>query len=237
MKRQKLGQHYLADGEMIGRIVELARVEPSEEVLEIGTGRGVLTRRLADLCASFVGYEIDEDNYKATAEVVRGTRARIVLGDAFAQDLKFDVLVTSLPYSESATFVQWLSSRKFSRAIVVLQKDFAQKIMAAPGERGYRGVSAVAQIAFEMRTVAKVRREAFEPPPRVDSVVVMFTPKRKISREEVTSIIRLFSLRRRQVDSALAELGFKHNESHGKRRVFSLAPEEVHGICRPASGQ
>jgi len=67
------------------------------------------------------GYEVDPGNFEATMDAVRGTRARIRLADAFEQKPKFDVLVSSLPYSESATFVQWLSGIRFDRAIVVLQ--------------------------------------------------------------------------------------------------------------------
>ena len=237
MKRQRFGQHYLVDDEVIGGIVRLASVQPSERVLEIGTGRGALTIGLARLGTSFVGYEIDRENYDATLKAVHGTGAQIVRADAFAQDPEFDVLVTSLPYSKSAAFVKWLSSRHFARAIALLQKDFVEKITAAPGGRDYRGISAVAQIAFEVRILAKVDREAFAPPPRVDSVIASFVPRRKVAKEEVAAVMRLFSLRRRQVDSALAELGARRRESHGMRRVFSLSPEEVHEICRQRAPQ
>ncbi len=231
MKRQRLGQHYLVDAQVIREIVGFARIQPSERVLEIGTGRGALTGELVRLGAAFIGYEVDEDNYEATREAVRGTRAEMVHGDAFAGEPSFDVLVTSLPYSESATFVRWLSSREFSRAIAVLQQDFVEKITAAPGDREYRGISAVAQIAFGVKVLRKVARAAFDPQPRVDSVIVSFVPKRKIAQDEVSDVIRLFSLRRRQVDVALAKLGMERKRSFGRRRVVSLAPEEVHEIC------
>lgn len=233
MKRQRLGQHYLVDQRVIGEILGFADIRPSERVLEIGTGRGALTKAMAGLGASLLGYEIDEDNYEATLEEVRGTKAEIVHADAFSMDPEFDVLVTSLPYSESAAFIRWLASRRFVRATAVLQKDFAEKITAAPGERDYRGISAVAQIAFEVRVQAKVGRLAFDPPPRVDSAIVSFKPKTAISNEEVARVIRLFSLRRRQVDSALERLGFGKKGAYGKRRVYSLSSKEVHEICQP----
>ncbi|MDG6983038.1 MAG: hypothetical protein JRN28_00550 [Nitrososphaerota archaeon] len=231
MKRHRLGQHYLVDESAVRRIVGCADIKPSDRVLEIGTGRGALTKELAVLGASFLGYEIDEANYEATIEAVKGTKARIVLADAFGQNPTFDVLVASLPYSESATFVRWLSTRQFSDAVAVLQKDFVQKISAAPGARNYRGISAVAQIALETEAIGEVRRASFDPPPKVDSVIVRFSPKRRISVDEVARVIHLFSLRRRQVDSALAELGFRNEEDHGKKRVASLTPDEVHLIC------
>lgn len=236
MKRRSLGQHYLVDPEVISRIVELALIRPSERVLEIGTGRGALTRELAGLGAGFEGYEVDRRNYEETLGSVRGKDADINLGDAFEQRPSFDVLVSSLPYSESARFIEWLCGADFERAIVVLQEDFVRKITADPGARDYRGISALAQIAFDIRVQEKVDRKSFSPQPRVSSVIVSLKPKRQVSEAEVASVIRLFSLRRRQVDSALTELGMKGAGGHGLRRVYSLTPNEVHGLCR-STGQ
>ena len=232
MKRHRLGQHYLVDPEVIRRIVASAGVGPSDRVLEIGTGKGALTRELAGLGTSFVGYEVDKQNFAETTEVVRGTGVQVHLGDAFEQNPEFDVLVSSLPYSESARFIEWLSGTEFDRAVVVLQEDFARKILAPPGDRNYRGVSALTQVAFEARVLGRVDRRSFFPPPRVNSVLVSLVPKRVVARAEAAKIMRLFSLRRRRVDSALAELGMQGQRGHGRRRVYSLRPEEVHELCR-----
>lgn len=237
MKRQRLGQHYLIDEDAVRKVARYAEIRSSDRVVEIGTGRGSLTRRLMGLGASFTGYEVDEANYRATLEAVRGGKARIVLADAFSQRPKFDVLVTSLPYSQSATFVRWLSTRRFSRAVAIMQKDFVEKIAAPPGDRSYRGISAVAQIAFVVKVLERVDRDSFDPPPRVDSAMVSLTPRRTISRGEVDRVVRLFSLRRRRIDSALKELGFGWKGDHGRRRVVSLTPDQVHQICRPRGPQ
>jgi len=233
MKRQRLGQHYLIDPDVVRAIVEFAQIQPSEAVLEIGTGHGALTRELVNLGKSLVGYEVDRDNFEVTLDVVRGTDARICLADAFEQKPEFDVLVSSLPYSESANFVQWLSGTKFDRAVVVLQEDFVRKLAAPTGDRDYRGISALAQIAFEVSRLRSVGRRSFSPQPRVDSAVVRFTQKRLVSGAEASSVMRLFSLRRRQVGSALASLGMRAEVDFGQRRVFSLLPEEVHELCSP----
>lgn len=232
MKRRRLGQHYLTDARVIADIVDIADIKPTESVLEIGTGRGALTKELAGLGASFTGYEIDRGNFAETKKVIGCAGAEVVLADAFGQDPEFDVLVSSLPYSESVRFIRWLCSRDFVRAVVVLQEDFAEKIMSAPGSRDYRGVSALSQMAFEIEAVGKVPRASFDPPPRVGSVIVTFRPRKRVPQEEMVNVIRLFSLRRRQVDSALTDLGFKGRRSYGKRRVSSLTPKEVHAICK-----
>jgi 16S rRNA A1518/A1519 N6-dimethyltransferase RsmA/KsgA/DIM1 with predicted DNA glycosylase/AP lyase activity len=237
MKRRRLGQHYLTDPEAVRTIVRYAQIKPFERVLEIGTGKGALTRELAGVGRTLVGYEIDPENFAATEGAVLGTGSRILLADAFEHRPEFDVLVSSLPYSESARFTQWLSGARFDRAVVVLQEDFVSKLTAPPGDRDYRGISALAQIAFDIKQLARVGRSSFSPPPRVDSVIVLFTPRRVVQRAEVLTVMRLFSLRRRRVGSALESLGMSGKEDYGLRRVFSLLPEEVHDLCRPRRAQ
>jgi 16S rRNA A1518/A1519 N6-dimethyltransferase RsmA/KsgA/DIM1 with predicted DNA glycosylase/AP lyase activity len=232
MKRQRLGQHYLVDKDAVRRVVEFASIRPSERVLEIGTGKGALTRELAGKGSALVGYELDPSNLDETREAVRGTGAEIRLGDAFEARPEFDVLVSSLPYSESATFVEWLCGLSFNRAVVVLQADFVRKLLAPPGDREYRGISALAQIAFDVKVLDRIGRASFSPQPRVNSVIASFTPRRRLPREEVANVIRLFSLRRRQVGSALAKLRMKEKGAYGRRRVYELGPEEVHELCR-----
>jgi 16S rRNA A1518/A1519 N6-dimethyltransferase RsmA/KsgA/DIM1 with predicted DNA glycosylase/AP lyase activity len=234
LKRRRLGQHYLVDPEVVRSIVDAAQIGSSDKIIEIGTGRGALTRELAELGTRFEGYEIDRQNFEATLEAVEGTKAQIHLTDPFKESPAFDVLVSSLPYSESSTFVEWLSRIDFRRAVVVLQDDFIAKIMAPAGDRNYRGISALAQISSHMQTIAKVSRRSFSPPPRVNSSIVCFTPKMRVSKDEASSVFRLFSLRRRQVDSALAELGMASGRSFGRRRVYSLTPSEVHDLCVPS---
>jgi 16S rRNA (adenine1518-N6/adenine1519-N6)-dimethyltransferase len=231
MKRHKLGQHYLVDEGVVMRMVESAGISRGDRVLEIGTGKGAITRLLADRGASLLAFEVDRENFDETSRVVEGKGVEIRLGDAFAEKPEFDVLVASLPYSESSSFIGWLCTLEFERAVVMLQDDFVMKIVAPPGNRDYKGVSALAQIAFDIKVLERVGSGAFSPRPKVGSVVVSIVPRRKLSEIEVARIVRLFTLRRRQVDSALAELGMK-GSGHGLRRVYSLSPDEVFEICR-----
>lgn len=234
MKRRRLGQHYLTDPEAVRRVVSMARISPGERVLEIGTGRGVLTKELVGLGESLEAYELDGENYNETLRVLGKARARVRLGDAFDHRPRFDVLVSSLPYSESARFVEWISGIRYSRAVVVLQEDFVTKLTAPPGSRDYRAVSALAQVSSDIRVISKVGRDSFSPQPKVSSVIAAFAPILRVSRQEVASIYRLFSLRRREVASALSELEMDDRGlSFGRRRVNSLIPQEVHFLCSP----
>jgi 16S rRNA A1518/A1519 N6-dimethyltransferase RsmA/KsgA/DIM1 with predicted DNA glycosylase/AP lyase activity len=234
MRRRRLGQHYLIDHMVVKKILEAASISPGERVLEIGTGRGELTGELVGLGKSFQGFEIDLDNYEKTRIVVGG-KGRIVLGDAFEEEPHFDVLVASLPYSRSGEFIEWLGQRPYHRAVVLLQEDFVRKIRAGPSTREYRGVSALAQISSETTLIGRVGRNSFSPPPRVSSVIVRMIPKVRISKAECAKVKLLFSLRRRRVSGALADLGMQSERDYGIRRVFSLTPDEVHLICSSQS--
>jgi len=235
MNRRRLGQHYLTDLKVIARIISAAAISPDEKILEIGTGKGIVTKELAKLGSGLEAYEVDRENYAQTLEEVRSTSAVIHLGDAFEERPYFDVLVSSLPYSRSAAFVDWIGQVEYDRAVVLLQDDFVRKIVAAPGTRDYRAVSATAQISSEVKVLGRVGRESFSPPPKVSSLLVSFEPKVRISRGEISNIKRLFSLRRREVGSALAELEVSdRGKDYGRRRVYSLEPDEVHELCSPS---
>jgi 16S rRNA (adenine1518-N6/adenine1519-N6)-dimethyltransferase len=231
MRRRRLGQHYLVDGNVVRQMLEAASIRDDEKILEIGTGRGALTNELAKLGRSFDGYEIDRDNYEATVKLVGNNRG-IHLGDAFGHRPRFDVLVASLPYSRSSAFVEWLSQLAYDRAVVLLQEDFVRKAVAPPGSRDYRAVSALSQLSSSMQVVGRVARDSFSPPPRVNSVIVLVRPLVRLSQAEISNIKHLFSLRRRTVASALAELGMAGG-GYGSRRVYSLLPAEVHALCAP----
>ena len=232
MKRRRLGQHYLTDPEAVRRFIAAAKVGPSERVLEIGTGKGVLTKELARLGSSLEWFEVDRENFAATSKAMEGLRTVGHLSDAFDAEPRFDVLVASLPYSRSAAFVEWLGGLDYDRAVVLLQKDFVQKVITPPGSRDYRAVSVLAQLSSEVEVLGSVLRRSFSPPPRVDSQLVRFRPRVRLEAEEVTAIKRLFSLRRREVRSALAELGME-GHARERRRVYSLTPPEVHELCSP----
>ena len=227
MTRRSLGQHYLVDQSVISKLVSLADIQKGERVLEIGTGRGAVTRELAEVASKLEGYEIDEESLRATKEAVGGRRVRLHLGDAFESQPSFDVLVASLPYSRSSAFVEWISRQRYDRAVVILQEDFVRKVAARPGDRDYRAVSVIAQASAEITQVGRVARSSFSPQPRVNSVIVAWRPRRTLRPGEIAAVKKLFSLRRRQVSAAMSELGGRPPEGLGAKRVNALSPEEA----------
>jgi len=236
MKSRKLGQHYLVDPEAIQRIISTAGVRGNEVVVEIGTGRGALTRELKDLCGRLEGFEVDPLNLEKTRRVAAAGNVTLHLADAFRARPVFDVLVSSLPYSRSADFVEWLSQLEYQRAVVVLQEDFVEKITSPPGDRNYRAISAIAQISSAIRLGEKIGREAFSPRPRVDSRIATFVPKIRLTMPQLALIKRLFALRRRTTSSVFARLGIAPAAAlaDSRRRVYHLSPAEVYQIVSEA---
>jgi 16S rRNA (adenine1518-N6/adenine1519-N6)-dimethyltransferase len=206
-KRRALGQHYLVDPTIVRLIIQTSAVERNERVLEIGTGSGVLTERLCKLTDRLEAFELDAANYRATKRAVVGA-LDLHLGDAFLASPVFDVLVSSLPYSESSNFVEWLSQRKYDRAVVILQKDFVEKLMSDPHEGSYRAISVIFQISSRINVIGEVDRASFAPPPRVSSVIVMIKPRETITTRQIGLVKMLFSQKKRKLGAALKRLGF-----------------------------
>jgi len=232
MRRRKLGQHYLIDGEVVSKIIENAAIKPHERILEIGTGKGVLTKELVGLGASLEAYEVDRVNLAATLAELGPEKAVIHLRDAFKEHPNFDVLVSSLPYSRSASFVEWISRVSYNRAVVLLQDSFVAKMMSKPGTRDYRAISVIAQISSEFTVLGRVGRTSFSPPPKVGSLILSVRPRRRMNEAEISIIKRIFSLRRREVASVGTTLRVDlAAERYERRRVYSLTPSEVLEIC------
>ncbi|MDV3294115.1 MAG: hypothetical protein LYZ70_07575 [Nitrososphaerales archaeon] len=227
MTRRKLGQHYLVDQSVIKRLVAHAGVRAGERVLEIGTGKGALTKELSNVASRLEAYEVDEENYRSTQAAVARGKVALHLADAFQEKPRFDVLVTSLPYSRSSSFVEWIAQLNYVRGLVVLQEDFVRKLLAHPGHREYRAISVISQVSTEISVVERVPRSAFSPQPRVNSVAVMLRPKRRLTVNEMRAIKKLFALRRREVRAAVANLGGSPTVDYGHRRVYALSPEEA----------
>jgi 16S rRNA (adenine1518-N6/adenine1519-N6)-dimethyltransferase len=237
MKRQSLGQHYLVDHDVIRKILAAAKLEGNEAVLEIGTGKGALTSELKNVCSKLDGYEIDRNNLEETRKKIGKSSVNLHLVDVFKTSPNFEVLVSSLPYSRSADFVEWLSQQKYDRAVVLLQEDFVEKITSPPGYRDYRAVSVIAQISSDIRLGEKVPRQAFLPQPRVSSRLVTFVPKTRLAESQLMLIKRLFTLRRRTLSSVFTTLKIRNDPELGEpgRRLYQLPPDEIFRIVAMVS--
>lgn len=233
-RRRRLGQHYLVDGAVVREIVRQIPAGKDQRILEIGTGRGTLTSELSKMTSNLEAFEIDRANYEKTREAMRDSPSiRLKLGDAFAEEPDFDVLVSSLPYSESSRFVEWLTSRSYTKAVVILQEDFVKKIMAQPGQRNYRAMSVIAQCSFRIEIVMRVDRSSFEPQPRVNSLLVAILPLSRLDADLIAMIKKFFSVKRRRIGVALKVLKMRPSSviTDMKLRVYQIDPAKLRQIA------
>ena len=235
-RRKRLGQHYLVDGGIVSKIIEIAAIQENERVFEIGPGRGSMTLELSRRTRKMEAYEIDRQNYLMLRSKL-GDRVKLHLGDAFESEPEFDVLVSSLPYSMSSTFVEWLSKRDYDRAVVVLQEEFVRKIVSPPGTKDYRALSAISQISSSVQKMETVNRSSFEPQPRVNSRIAVIRSRRRLDDEVISMIKRLFSLRRRRLAGVAREFGLKTDSRWLEERILSIPPEEVYRITTQLLGR
>jgi len=176
--KKELGQHFLVDENILRVIERLAEPAATDVVLEIGPGRGILTRFLADRVAFVHAVEIDRslERYLPARENVR-----VHWGDALALDLAAlapppDKLVANLPYNVATPIVvESLDGLPLvERWCVMVQREVADRFFAQPRTKAYGAVSVLVQLATERTGWHPVSRDVFRPRPNVDSALVAF---------------------------------------------------------------
>jgi 16S rRNA (adenine1518-N6/adenine1519-N6)-dimethyltransferase len=175
----RLGQNFLADPNLLDAIVRDAGLEPGDVVLEVGAGEGVLTERLADAAGHVHAVEIDRGLEGALAAVAARPEVTLHWGDAMKLDLASlrpapTAMVANLPYAIATplllrTIEELPSLRSWT---VMVQREIADRLRAAPGSRTYGSPSVLAQLACEVRLVRTVDPAVFKPRPRVESAIL-----------------------------------------------------------------
>lgn len=179
------GQHFLENGEVIKQIVEKSGVRSTDIVLEIGPGSGNLTRQLLERARQVVAIELDN---RMLSELIKrfppysdfGRRLTLVKADAVRSTWPFfDLCVANLPYKISSPVVFKLLCHRpaFRCAVLMLQREFAMRLVAAPGAECYSRLSVNVQLLARVDHLMKVNRKSFRPPPKVESSVVRIEPK------------------------------------------------------------
>jgi len=175
----RLGQNFLSDPNLLDAIVRDAEPRPDDVVLEVGAGEGVLSERLADVVTHLHSVEIDRGLADALAPLAGRANVSLHWGDAMQFDFTTlrpapTAMVANLPYSVATpvilrTIEQLPSLRSWT---VMVQREIADRLRAAPGSRTYGSPSVLAQFACEVRLLRKVDPAVFRPRPRVDSAIL-----------------------------------------------------------------
>ncbi|MCX7382001.1 MAG: 16S rRNA (adenine(1518)-N(6)/adenine(1519)-N(6))-dimethyltransferase RsmA [Alphaproteobacteria bacterium] len=220
--RRSLGQHFLLDANLIGRIVRQAGDLAGRHVVEVGPGPGGLTRGLlASDAAEVVAVEIDQRAVGAVSELAlsAGGRLRVIEADALKSDLTALVpaprqIIANLPYNiGSPLLVGWLrQAAQWERFTLMFQEEVAERICAAPGSDAYGRLSVLAQWICTAELRLRIPAAAFVPPPKVVSAVVTLTPRPAQPTAAAFAIMErvtaaAFGQRRKMLRGALKSIG------------------------------
>lgn len=215
---KKLGQNFVIDGNTVRKIVRTARVEPGDEVLEVGPGLGSLTLGLLDAGARVTAVEIDTRLAELLPHTVEalapGAPLEVVTGDALRVDIPGSPrrLVANLPYNVSVPVLLHLLETvpSLQTALVMVQAEVGQRIAAPPGSKVYGSPSVKAAWYGRWSTAGTVSRQVFWPVPNVDSILVAFDrgtpPGTDDERVRTFAIVdAAFGRRRKMLRQALAD--------------------------------
>jgi 16S rRNA (adenine1518-N6/adenine1519-N6)-dimethyltransferase len=221
----------LVDRRILAKILSAACIGKDETVLEAGTGQGILTAELCKYAKQVISYEIDIKLYRNVQGQLLSQFKNLELVNADLFKTKdphfFDVFISNLPYSRSRDAIEWLSTQEFDRAILMVQEEFADKLAARPGSKNYRAISALAAHCFAIEKLFKVRRESFEPQPKVESSIIRIIPVNAITREVIRNINLLFSRRNKKASSVAAEIGLIIDANYGSKKIDELEPRHL----------
>jgi 16S rRNA (adenine1518-N6/adenine1519-N6)-dimethyltransferase len=180
-----LGQHFLADPNLTGRVVRTAGVVPGDRVLEVGAGTGTLTRALVGAGANVLAIEVDPRLAPVLEEALGGAPVEVRIADALSFDYRSALsgggwkMVSNLPYEVGTTLLLHLLGEvgEIDSFTVMVQLEVARRLVAEPGSPDYGLPSVVARIHGRPRLVFTVPPQVFYPPPRVESAVVQILRK------------------------------------------------------------
>ena len=223
--KKSLGQNFLFDLNLASRIARAAEPLAGATVLEIGPGPGGLTRALLSLGATHViAVERDERAIAALQEIAAlyPDQLKIVAADALRFDPRLQLLagpvriVANLPYNiATALLVGWLSIEPwppwFDAAVLMFQREVAERIVAAPCSKSYGRLSVLVQWRCEARILFDVNPAAFVPPPKVTSSLIRLVPRAAPLPCELKLLERVtqaaFGQRRKMLRQSLRSLG------------------------------
>lgn len=211
---KSLGQHWLKDRDVLAHIADCAELSKEDIVLEIGPGLGTLTSELLKRSKGVVAVEFDEELARKLPAQFPGTNLEVVTSDILSFDLsslpRNYAVVANVPYYITSKIVQLLmtANNKPRIAVLLVQKEVAERLAANPGKMSILGVSA--QLFAEVSLGDVVPARFFVPPPKVDSQVVILKTREKpflvnVSENDFFRVVKAgFSSKRKKLRSSLS---------------------------------
>ncbi len=238
MHSRHLGQHFLINTIVAQREIEYAKLTSKDVVLEIGPGKGILTKLLAQKAKKVIAIELDSHFISYLRPLVP-QNVEFVHADAVQYDFSlmptFTKVVSNLPYQISSPITFKLLSISFEKAVLIYQKEFAARMIAQCGDTEYSRLSV--GVYYHAICIIKeiIPPTCFYPQPLVDSAIVELIPRKKLpflvdDEQFFLDLTRiLFNHRRKKIKTVLART-YPIDTTHipfGDKRVEMLSPEEI----------
>jgi 16S rRNA (adenine1518-N6/adenine1519-N6)-dimethyltransferase len=227
-KRKRLGQHFLASENVAKSIVSAAKLTKNDIVLEIGTGRGILVPLLCNKAKKVISIEYDKQLYEdAIRNFANISNLTLKHGNGFKTNEKFSVFVSNLPYSQSRKAIEWLIQKNYSKAVIMVQEDFAKKLLN--NQKNHKAISVLVNYATDIVPILNVKKTNFSPQPKVNSTVIKLTRKKSVSKNLIQTVHKLFSFRRKTLQNVLKQFGQKIQSG---KRIDDLTGDEIIKIAK-----
>lgn len=227
--KKRFGQNFLIDRNILSKILRFISLSKDDIVLEIGPGKGILTEELSTQAAKVIAVELDKDLYSyLQMELKDISNIDLVKGDILEFDLRGFLkktkvkdkirIVGNIPYSITTPILEYIFSNidLIDGAYIMVQKEFALRLVAKPNTKDYSSISCFAQFFTEPALLFTVKRTCFKPNPKVDSCFVRLLPRqpnfwpvglRPKDKELLFKVIRnAFNQRRKNILNSLSYL-------------------------------
>lgn len=237
MVKKKLGQNFLIDENVAEKEIRYISPDRNDIILEIGPGKGILTKILSEKVKQVIAIEIDSqlvNNLKSwLPNNVILINEDVLKIDFHAYSI-FNKIVSNLPFQISSPVTFKILKYPFSIAVLIYQKDFAERMIAEPGSKNYSRLSVGIQYKTHCRILETISKESFYPVPKVDSCIVELIPRKKppfnvLNEEYFFNLTRnLFNHRRKKIKNILEKRynSIKHIP-YLDNRVEDLTPKQI----------
>lgn len=250
--KKSWGQNFMVDPSIFQSMADYASLSRNDVVLDVGAGLGFLTRILAERCKYVLAVESDSRLARVLREQLENlSNVKIIEGDVLEVQIpQFNKVVSAPPYYLSSSLLPWLFHKDFECAVLVFQKEFANRLVAAIGSEDYGWLTVFTYYHAKAEILDEVPKQIFYPQPEVNSTIIRLKPKKPppFPLKEKTSfkefVQSLFRQRNRKVRNGVLpyikskqvtteENAVKLADSlpFHDRRIRELAPEDFGALA------
>jgi 16S rRNA A1518/A1519 N6-dimethyltransferase RsmA/KsgA/DIM1 with predicted DNA glycosylase/AP lyase activity len=216
-------QHFLVDEDVLKKEIEVSNISKDDKIIEIGSGRGMLTKELSNKCSKVLSFEIDKKFKKELEKIEKQNRNIIFVFDNALNYTwnGYNKFVSNIPYSLSEPIMNRLIQSDINEAILIVGENFKDLLISQKTKVGL-----VTGLFFKVKPIIPVGRECFNPPPRIDSWLIKLTRREKISKNEIVlqDMIKKEGKVKNSLLYALVKSGKTKNQAREIIKLLELSP-------------